>query len=85
MDSFMEAKIKEDFIKKWNRLSRWQIKNRIIHFSKKWGDDNSFDSEKTDKLIKLLLDMKLSHKNVKYENGEIVEITDFDKILEKLG
>ena len=85
MDSFMEAKIKEDFNKKWKRLSRWQIKNRITHFSKKWGDDNSFDSEKTDKLIKLLLDMKLTHKNVKYENGEIVEITEFDKILEKLG
>ena len=29
--------------------------------------------------------MKLTHKYVKYENGEIIEITDFDKILEKLG
>ena len=38
MDSFMEERIKADFIKKWPRLNKWQKKNRITKFAKEYGE-----------------------------------------------
>ena len=84
IDKFMEETIEKDFVKKWTRLSRWQIKNRINKFVKKIALEKDLNNEQEKMLVKILLEMKLTLKNVKYENGEIIEITDFDKILEKI-
>ena len=84
MDSFMEERIKADFIKKWPRLNKWQKKNRITKFAKEYGEKNSFNKSKIRNLIELILKEKLTISRLKYEEGEIKEIVDFDKILKKL-
>ena len=53
-------------------------------FVKKIALEKDLNIEQEKMLVKILLEMKLTLKNVKYENGEIIEITDFDKILEKI-
>ena len=80
IDDFVEKRITKEFmsIARWDRLDKWQRKNRIEEYLKRYKTENELDFD-VSKVVKRLKGLKT--KDVIWREGQIQEINDIENHL----
>ena len=80
IDDFVEKRITKEFmsIARWDRLDKWQRKNRIEEYLKRYKTENELDFD-VSKIVKQLKGLRT--KDVVWREGQIQEINDIENHL----